>query len=138
MPYAHTLKKQITRPYDEGEEYDKKLDNLLNKIESFSRIRTKRIHLLVAYYFLGEELKKSIDPKQTWNLFAKERKRKNARYDYKAADRIFQLFQQVGMDQIYHTSSLSAHIIYKLNKKDFDFLLEDAKSFQDMAKDIEL
>ncbi|CAJ0763496.1 186_t:CDS:1, partial [Entrophospora sp. SA101] len=60
------------------EEYDKKLDNLLNKIESFSRIRTKRIHLLVAYYFLGEELKKSIDPKQTWNLFAKERKRKNA------------------------------------------------------------
>ncbi|CAJ0861776.1 15929_t:CDS:2 [Entrophospora sp. SA101] len=73
------LNLEITRPYDEGEEYDKKLDNLLNKIESFSRIRTKRIHLLVAYYFLGEELKKSIDPKQTWNLFAKERKRKNAR-----------------------------------------------------------
>lgn len=110
---------EIMRPYDENEDTSTKLTKLYLCLQQ-RRVARDRIKTLMYYYLIGSMLDRS-GQQYLSCLMVNENQLKKIKFK---ANRTYQLFKNVGSEQIYNTKYLSVGIITNMGKEQFEELLD--------------
>ena len=110
---------EILSPYNENEDASVKIRKLLSLLQQ-QRVARDRIKSLVYYYLLGE----LVDKNGQQHLHQQDLRENQVKKLRLKSYRIYHLFKDVGLHQIYNTKYIKVSIITEMGKETYNELCQ--------------
>ena len=119
---------EISKTYKESDQFKDKI-RVTYKAQQRAVRRKQRIPSIVQAYYLGE-LTKELTTQEIGKIL-----QHNAKNLARKTRKVYQLFIEYGIEQIYHTQQLLLDDIVKLKQEDFDDIIMEGKRFKKIMRE---
>jgi hypothetical protein len=128
MTGAHTIQ-LIESPYSPTEEWLVAMNKAYNATRRASQ-RKKRLNALIYAFYMGKLIESSVTPREKWMEFVQQKSISNETFIYNGVTRVYKLFV-TNTDQIYRTQHMTLRKIAKLNKRQYNEIVEFQRSYEE-------